>query len=41
MKSRDKKKKWKQSLIMKNAKWNEITRIIKKMKKTSMNIINH
>ena len=36
-----KKKKWKQSLIMKDAKWNEIIKIIKKMKKISINIADH
>ena len=36
-----KEKEQKQSLIMKNAKQNEITKITKKTKKTNMNIINH
>ena len=36
-----KKKKWKQSLIVRDAKWNEIARITKKMKEISMNIIDH
>ena len=36
-----KEKKQKQLLIMRNTKWNEIAKIIKKIKKTNMNIINH
>ena len=36
-----KEKEWVQSLIMRDAKQNEITRITKKMKETNMNIANH
>ena len=36
-----KKKEWKQLLIMKNAKWNEITKIIKEIEETNMNVVNH
>ena len=36
-----KKKKQKQSLIIRDAKQNKITKITKKMKKMNMNIINH
>ena len=36
-----KEKKQKQSLIIRNTKWNEIMKVTKKMKKTSMNIANH
>ena len=38
---RIKEKEWKQSLIMRDAKWNEIVKITKKMKETSMNITDH
>ena len=36
-----KEKKWEQSLIVKNTKWNEIAKITKKIKKISMNIADH
>ena len=36
-----KEKKWKQSLIMKNVKWNKIIKITKKIEKTNMNIADH
>ena len=36
-----KEKKQEQSLIMRDAKWNEIARIIKETKITNMNIANH
>ena len=36
-----KKKEWKQTLIMKNAKQNKITKIMKETEKVSMNITNH
>ena len=38
---RIKEKEWEQLLIMKDAKWNEIARITKEMKKTRINIANH
>ena len=36
-----KEKEWKQSLIIRNTKWNEIARIMKEMKEINMNIIKH
>ena len=36
-----KEKEQEQSLIMKDAKWNEIARIMKEMKETNMKIMNY